>query len=81
MNEGAQVRNLFLVIEGVIRAKGGVCLGNATKKTHPLTGLGAGGEEERRSAWDLYGSRPLCKERRLQRLQGKPSDASGCAAR
>jgi hypothetical protein len=53
MNEGAQVRNLFLVTEGEVRAKGGVYLENATKSCAPLTGSGVRSEEERHSAWDL----------------------------
>ena len=53
MNEGAQVRNLFLVNEGEVRAKGGVYLENATKNRTTLTGSGVRGEEERHSAWDL----------------------------
>ena len=55
MNEGAQVRNLFLVNEGENRAKGGVYLENATKRCTPLMGSGARGEEECRSVRDLYG--------------------------
>ena len=53
MNEGAQVRNLFLVNEGGVRAKGGVYLENATKKRTTLMGSGVRSEEERNPAWDL----------------------------
>jgi len=53
MNEGAQVRNLFLANEGGIRAKGGVYLENATKRCTPLTGSGVRSEEERSPTWDL----------------------------
>ena len=53
MNEGAQVRNLFLVNEGGVRAKGGVYLENATKNRTTLMGSGVRSEEERNPAWDL----------------------------
>ena len=53
MNEGAQVRNLFLVNEGGNRAKGGVYLENATKNRIALTISGVRSEEERNPAWDL----------------------------
>jgi len=53
MNEGAQVRNLFLLNEGGNRAKRGVYLENATKRCAPLTGSGVRSEEERNPAWDL----------------------------
>ena len=54
MNEGAQVRNLFLVNEGGVRAKGGVYLENATKNRTTLTGSGVRGEEECHSTRNLY---------------------------
>ena len=53
MNEGAQVRNLFLVNGGGNRARWGIYLENATKRCAPLIGSGARGEEERNPAWDL----------------------------
>ena len=53
MNEGAQVRNLFLLNEGGNRAKGGVYLENATKSCAPLTGSGVRSEEERSPTRDL----------------------------
>ncbi len=53
MNEGAQVRNLFLVNEGGFRTESGVYLENATKSCAPLTGSGVRSEEERNPAWDL----------------------------
>ena len=62
MNEGAQVRNLFLNKYGGIRAKRGNYLENATKHRAPRTGLGARGEEECRSARNLNGGRAFCKE-------------------
>ena len=68
MNEGAQVRNLFLVNEGGNRAGWGIYLENATKRCAPLMGSGARGEEECRSVRDLYGGRACRHERRLQRL-------------
>ena len=79
MNEGAQVRNLFLVNEGEVRAKGGVYLENATKNRTTLTGSGVRGEEERHSAWDLDRGYTLGHVRRLQRLQREASNASSRA--
>ena len=55
MNEGAQVRNLFLVNRGGIRTESGIYLENATKSCTPLTGSGVRSEEERNPAWDLDG--------------------------
>ena len=81
MNEGAQVRNLFLVNEGGDRARSGIYLENATKRFAPLTGSGVRSEEKRHSTRNLYGRQAFCKERRLQRLQRKASNASGWAAR
>ena len=54
MNEGAQVRNLFLVNGGGIRARGGVCLENATKNRTTLMGSGVRGDEECHSTRNLY---------------------------
>ena len=53
MNEGAQVRNLFLVNGLGIRKESGVYLENATKRFTTLTGSGVRSEEERNPAWDL----------------------------
>jgi hypothetical protein len=53
MNEGAQVRNLFLANRGEIRTEGGVYLENATKNRTTLMGSGVRSEEERNPAWDL----------------------------
>jgi len=52
MNEGAQVRNLFLVNGRGVRAKRGVYLENATKNRTTLMGSGVRSEEERNPVWD-----------------------------